>query len=227
MNKKNKFTKRIIVLVTFLLLILIAYKLFFLNSNQKKQNTQNYSENNKSEKIETNQEPFVVRTFSDGSKMLSDGSVVKENQEVEKKDVISDEFDYDAYKTISYDEFLKFLSSHFDEKKSINFKGASVFNSAYKFQITIPNKPIVIPNELSSVLDSSTMDKEISKMFTHYFQIEQKEINIYFFIQNKLATDILEEWDKVQTYELYVFMPFTNHYSNYVPLLVNATKINE
>jgi len=223
MNKKNKLSKKLIILIAFLFLVVIIYKLVISNSNPNKQNGLNDSENSQQENTTTDQEPFVVRTLSDGSKMLSDGSVVKENQGVEKKDTTSDGFDYDTYKTISYDEFLKFLSSHFDEKKSINFKGMSVFNSAYKFQITLSNKPILIPSELSSILDSATMDKEISKMFTHYFEIDKQEISIYFFIQNKLATDILEKWDKAQTYELYVFMPFTNHYSNYVPLLVNAT----
>lgn len=223
MNKSNKLSKKLIILIIFLFSVVIIYKLFFSNSRSNKQNNPSYSEVNQQEKTTTDEEPFVIRTLSDGSEMLSDGSIVKENQEVEKKDTTLDKFDYDAYKAINYDEFLKFLSSHFDEKKSTNFKGASIFNSAYKFKITLPYKPIVIPNELSSVLDSATMDKEISKMFTHYFEINQQEISIYFFIQNKLSTDILEKWDEAQTYELYVFMPLTNHYSNYVPLLVNAT----
>lgn len=223
MNKNNKLSKKLIILIVFLLLVVIVYKLVFSDSNPNKKNSPNGSVGNQQEKIIADEQPFVVRTLSDDSKMLSDGSVVKENKEAEKKDTTSDKFDYDAYKAISYDEFLKFLLNHFDDKKSVNFKGMSVFNSAYKFQITLSNKPILIPNELSSVLDSATMDKEISKMFTHYFEIDQQKINIYFFIQNKLATDILEKWDKAKIYELYVFMPFTNHYSNYVPLLVNAT----
>ncbi len=226
MNQKNKISNKLIILFIFLIFIIIIYKLFFSHPNQKEQNELNYSKNEKQEQVKPaeNEEPSVLNTFSDESVLMSDGSHLKEAPDtVNQNDTESNKFDYDAYKLINYNDFLQMISDHFDEKKSMNFKGVSVFNSAYKFQITIPNKPIHVSNELLSILDSATMNKEISKIFTHYFKINQQETSIYFFIQNKLATDILEKWEKNQTYDFYVFMPFTNHYSNYVPLLVNAT----
>lgn len=208
---KKNYQKKIFPIL-FILLIFFIFFVFKTGKNEK--NEDKLTSPNKS--VNTSQ-----ASDEDNDKLKGAAGL---NELVSGKTITpTDEFDQNAYIQIGYDEFIDYISSHYNSKRATNFKGISIFNESYRVLLTLPHKPASISNDLNELLLNAVGEKSIADNFTHAITINIDGINFYYFIQNKLALDIIDKWDQGKKYELFVFIPFTNHYDEYIPILVNAT----